>query len=38
VAPQISHVLHGLERLPEALDITVNEGRNGVTNPAQIVL
>lgn len=38
VAPQISHVLHGLDKLPEAMDITVNKGKYRATNPAQIEL
>jgi threonine dehydrogenase-like Zn-dependent dehydrogenase len=38
VAPQISHVVHGLENLPQAMDITVNKGKYKATNPAQIEL
>jgi L-iditol 2-dehydrogenase len=36
VAPQISHVVHGLDRLPEAMEITINKGKYRATNPAQI--
>lgn len=38
VQPQISHVLQGLEKLPEALEITVNKARYGATNAAQIAV
>ncbi|MFC2021778.1 zinc-binding dehydrogenase, partial [Chloroflexota bacterium] len=38
VGPQISHVLHGLEKVPEALDITVNKAKYRATNPPQIVV
>ncbi|MFC2022457.1 zinc-binding dehydrogenase [Chloroflexota bacterium] len=38
VAPQISHVLHGLEKVPEALEITVNKAKYRATNPPQIVV
>jgi threonine dehydrogenase-like Zn-dependent dehydrogenase len=38
VRPQISHVLHGLENLPEAIAITENKAKYGATNPAQVVL
>ncbi|MFC1943084.1 zinc-binding dehydrogenase [Chloroflexota bacterium] len=38
VAPQISHVLHGLEKVPEALQITVNKAKYRATNPPQIVV
>lgn len=38
VEPQISHVLHGLEKLPEAAEITANKAKYHATNPAQIVV
>lgn len=38
IAPQISHVMHGLEKVPEALEITVNKARYRATNPVQIVV
>ena len=38
VGPQITHVLHGLEKFPEALEITANKVKYHATNPAQIVL
>ena len=36
--PTITHVLHGLDKLPEAFEITANKARYGALNPAQIVL
>jgi len=38
VGPQISHVLHGLEKVPEALEITVNKAKYRATNPPQVVV
>ena len=38
VGPQISHVLHGLEKLGEAVKITANKEKYHATNPAQIVV
>src|SRR5207237_657349 len=38
VAPAITHVLSGLERVPEAFAITANKGQYGAINPAQVVL
>ncbi|MBI2830952.1 MAG: alcohol dehydrogenase catalytic domain-containing protein [Chloroflexi bacterium] len=38
VGPQITHVLHGLEKLPEAIEITENKAKYSATNPAQVVL
>jgi len=36
--PAITHVLNGLERVPEAFEITANKGRYKAINPAQVVL
>ncbi len=38
VRSQITHILHGLEKLPEAIEITENKAKYGAMNPAQIVL
>ncbi|MFH1651426.1 MAG: zinc-binding dehydrogenase [Chloroflexota bacterium] len=38
VGPQISHVVHSLEKLPEAAGITENKAKYRATNPAQIVV
>ncbi len=36
--PTITHVLHGLDKLPEAFEITANKGKYRAINPAQVVL
>lgn len=36
--PTITHVLHGLESVPQAFEITANKGRYQAINPAQVVL
>lgn len=36
VREAVSHVLDGLERLPEAIEITARKGEHQATNPAQI--
>lgn len=36
--PTITHVLYGLEKVPEAFEITGNKGRYGAINPAQVVV
>ncbi len=36
--PTITHVLHGLEKVPEAFEITGNKGKYGAINPAQVVV
>jgi threonine dehydrogenase-like Zn-dependent dehydrogenase len=36
--PTITHVLHGLDKLPEAFEITANKGKYKALNPAQVVL
>ncbi|MFQ5873526.1 MAG: zinc-binding dehydrogenase [Dehalococcoidia bacterium] len=38
VAPQISHILQGLETLPQALEIAGNKSRHRATNSPQIVV
>ncbi|MFC1934629.1 zinc-binding dehydrogenase, partial [Chloroflexota bacterium] len=38
VKPQITHILQGLENLPEAMKITANKAAYRATNPAQIIL
>lgn len=38
VSPMITHVLHGIERVPEAFDITANKARYDAVNPAQVVI
>ena len=37
LAPTITHVLHGLEAVPEAFEITANKGKYQAINPAQVV-
>lgn len=36
--PTITHVLSGLESVPQAFDITANKGKHGAINPAQVIL
>ena len=38
LAPMITHVLHGLEAVPRAFEITANKGKYQAINPAQVVL
>jgi threonine dehydrogenase-like Zn-dependent dehydrogenase len=35
--PTITHVLHGLESVPRAFEITANKGRYQAINPAQVI-
>ena len=35
--PTITHVLHGLESVPQAFEITANKGKYRAINPAQVV-
>ena len=37
-AGQVTHLLRGLESVPQAFDITANKGKYGAINPAQVVL
>lgn len=36
--PMITHVLRGIEAVPEAFEITANKGRYGAINPAQVLM
>jgi threonine dehydrogenase-like Zn-dependent dehydrogenase len=36
--PTITHVLQGLDKLPEAFEITANKGKYKALNPAQVVV
>ena len=36
--PAITHILHGIERVAEAFEITANKGKYKAINPAQVVL
>jgi threonine dehydrogenase-like Zn-dependent dehydrogenase len=38
IEPTVTHVLHGLEKIPEAIEISGNKARFGAINPAQVVL
>jgi threonine dehydrogenase-like Zn-dependent dehydrogenase len=38
VKPLITHVLSGIERVPEAFELTANKARHGLINPAQVVI
>ncbi|MBI2957268.1 MAG: alcohol dehydrogenase catalytic domain-containing protein [Chloroflexi bacterium] len=38
IGPQITHVLHGLEKLGEAIEITENKAKHHAVNPAQVVV
>ncbi len=35
--PTITHILHGLESVPRAFEITANKGKYAAINPAQVV-
>ena len=36
--PTITHVLHGLECVPQAFEITANKGKYQAINPAQVMI
>jgi threonine dehydrogenase-like Zn-dependent dehydrogenase len=36
--PTITHVLQGIEKVPEAFEITANKGKYKAINPAQVVI
>ena len=36
--PTITHVLQGIDKVPEAFEITANKGKYQAINPAQVVL
>lgn len=38
LAPLITHVLEGLDKVPEAFEITGNKAKYGAINPAQVVV
>lgn len=38
IEPTITHVLHGIEKVPEALEISGNKAKYGAINPAQVVI
>ena len=38
LGPMITHVLHGIEAVPEAFEITANKSRYGAINPAQVMM
>ena len=38
LGPSITHVLHGIEKFPEAIDITANKAQHGAINPAVVVV
>ena len=35
--PTIRHVLHGIESVPQAFEITANKGKYQAINPAQVI-
>ena len=35
--PTITHVLHGIDSVPQAFEITANKGKYQAINPAQVV-
>lgn len=36
--PTITHILHGIESVPEAFEITANKGKYKAINPAQVMM
>ncbi len=36
--PTITHVLEGIDKVPQAFEITANKGKYGAINPAQVVM
>jgi threonine dehydrogenase-like Zn-dependent dehydrogenase len=36
--PTITHVLHGIQSVPEAFEITANKGKHKAINPAQVMM
>jgi threonine dehydrogenase-like Zn-dependent dehydrogenase len=36
--PAITHVLHGIEQVPQAFEITANKGKYKAINPAQVMM
>ena len=38
LAPYMTHVLEGLDKVPEAFEITGNKAKHGGVNPAQVIV
>lgn len=38
VKPTITHVLNGIDKVPQAFEITANKGKHRAINPAQVVM
>ena len=38
IEPTVTHVLHGIEKVPEAIEITGNKAKYGAIGPVQVVL
>ncbi|HIM09430.1 TPA: Zn-dependent alcohol dehydrogenase, partial [Candidatus Poribacteria bacterium] len=38
VKPTITHILSGIEMVPQAFEITANKSKYGAINPAQVML
>ena len=38
MAPTVTHVLEGIDKVPESFEITANKGKYGAINPAQVVI
>jgi len=38
IEPTVTHVLRGLDKVPEAFEITGNKAKYGAVNPAQIIV
>ncbi len=38
LGPTITHVLHGIDQVPRAFEITANKGKFGALNPAQVMM
>jgi threonine dehydrogenase-like Zn-dependent dehydrogenase len=36
--PTITRVLDGIDKVPEAFELTANKARHGLINPAQIII
>jgi threonine dehydrogenase-like Zn-dependent dehydrogenase len=36
--PTITHVLSGIETVPQAFDVTANKGQSKAINPAQVMM
>lgn len=38
VAPLITHILDGLDKVPQAFEMTASKGKFNIMNPAQVVV